>query len=276
MSYLKIGIIGGSGLDNPDILKNRSEKRVTTIFGDPSDVLILGEISGVACVLLARHGRKHDKMPGAVNYRANIWALKEEGCTHIIATNACGSLQEDIPPGTLVVADGFIDRTTNRKQTFYDGEPDHPSGVCHMPMEPIFYPKLRQVILQTACEQLSLPIRNGGVILTIEGPRYSSKAESLIFKSWGAHLVGMTTVPEAVLAKEAGIMYAVIAMATDWDCWRDHEDTVTHHAVLEVFQKNVEKVIKLLKAVIPQMTKVDWTNDIKAMQDLVKTSIVSG
>ncbi|ENN73275.1 hypothetical protein HUJ04_010968 [Dendroctonus ponderosae] len=173
--------IGGSGLDNPDILRSQTEKRVTTPYGEPSDILILGEIGGVACVLLARHGRKHDKMPGAVNYRANIWALKQEDCTHIVATNACGSLQENIPPGSLVILDAWIDRTTNRIQTFYDGDPGHPPGVCHMPMEPAFHPLLRQVMLEAAFH-IGLQVKDGGCIVAIEGPRYSSKAESLLFQ----------------------------------------------------------------------------------------------
>ncbi|XP_066139134.1 S-methyl-5'-thioadenosine phosphorylase-like [Euwallacea fornicatus] len=271
---IKIGIIGGSGLDNPDILKNRTTKSVTTPFGEPSDVLINGEIATVPCVLLARHGRKHDKMPGAVNYRANIWALKDEGCTHIIATNACGSLQEHIPPGTIVVADGWIDRTTNRKQTFYDGKPGHPPGVCHMPMEPAFHPMLRRIILQTA-NKIGLKVKDGGCIVAIEGPRYSSKAESLIYQNWGADLVGMTTVPEVVLAKEAGLIYAVIAMATDWDCWRSSEEVVSHNAVLKVFQENIEKVVKLLMALIPELANEDWEETINEMENLARDSVIS-
>ncbi|XP_030754902.1 S-methyl-5'-thioadenosine phosphorylase-like [Sitophilus oryzae] len=273
MRPIKIGIIGGSGLDDPNILKNRQEKKVTTIYGEPSDVMIVGDIEGVPCVLLARHGRKHDKMPGNVNYRANIWALKEEGCTHIIATNACGSLQEDFPPGTLSVADGFIDRTTNRKQTFYDGEPGHPPGVCHLPMEPAFHPLVRQIILEAACAA-GIKIRNTGCIVAIEGPRYSSKMESLMYQTLGAHLVGMTTVPEAVLAKELGIMYAVIAMATDWDCWRATGEKVSHKSVLKVFQKNVQTVLGLLKVLIPRMGMENWDESIAEMEQLAKDSVI--
>ncbi|XP_030759486.1 S-methyl-5'-thioadenosine phosphorylase-like [Sitophilus oryzae] len=270
---LKIGIIGGSGLDNPDILKNRTEKKVSTPFGDPSDSLVLGEIDGVSCVLLARHGQKHDIMPSNVNYRANIWALKQEGCTHVIATNACGSLQEDIPPGTLVIIDNFIDRTTKRIQTFYDGEPNNPKGICHLPMEPALCEHTRKVILETA-KSINQEVRDGGTIVVIEGPRFSSKAESTIFRSWGAHLVGMTTVPEIVLAKEAGLCYAVIGMATDYDCWRDTGEKVSHKYVLQVFQQNVKKVLSLLRALVPRMAKEDWEETVQNAQALVQESII--
>ncbi|KAL1490811.1 hypothetical protein ABEB36_013444 [Hypothenemus hampei] len=270
---IKIGIIGGSGLDNPDILKNRYEKIVSTPFGDPSDFLIIGQIGGVSCVLLARHGRRHDKIPGTVNYRANIWAMKQEGCTHIIATNACGSLQEHIPPGTLVILDGFIDRTVNREQTFFDGQPGHPEGICHMPMEPSFHPLLRHVIIEAACK-IGLCVKDGGCVVAIEGPRFSSKAESLLYQKWGADLIGMTTVPEVVLAKEAGMMYATIAMATDWDCWRSSTEVVSHVGVLKVFEENVEKVIQLLRAAIPQIANENWDQSIAEMQAVVNHNIV--
>ncbi|KAF7271755.1 hypothetical protein GWI33_015398 [Rhynchophorus ferrugineus] len=273
MAQIKIGIIGGSGLDDPDILKNRIEKSVSTPYGEPSDVMILGEIGGVVCVLLARHGRKHDKMPGNVNYRANIWALKEEGCTHIIATNACGSLRETIPPGSLVIVDGFLDRTTKRQQTFYDGESGHPPGVCHMPMEPAFHPLMRQVILEAACGA-KIKVLNGGCIVVIEGPRYSSKMESNMYRLLGGDLIGMTTVPEVVLAKEVGLLYAVIAMATDWDCWRDSGEKVSHDAVLKVFQENVKKILSLLQIIIPKMAQENWCEAIEEMQKLAKDSVV--
>ncbi|ERL95181.1 hypothetical protein D910_12449 [Dendroctonus ponderosae] len=252
---VKIGIIGGSGLDNPDILRSQTEKRVTTPYGEPSDILILGEIGGVACVLLARHGRKHDKMPGAVNYRANIWALKQEDCTHIVATNACGSLQENIRPGSLVILDAWIDRTTNRIQTFYDGELGHPPGVCHMPMEPAFHPLLRQVMLEAAFH-IGLQVKDGGCIVAIEGPRYS---------------MGMTTVPEVVLAKEARLIYAVIAMATDWDCWRSTGEKVSHNAVLK---ENVQQIVNLLQALIPKIAQQNWDEAIKQIHSLVADSVI--
>jgi 5'-methylthioadenosine phosphorylase len=197
---IKIGIIGGSGLDNPDILKNSKIKTAPqTPFGKPSDDLTVGEIEGIECVLLARHGRKHNVMPGNVNYRANIWTLKEEGCTHIVAATATGSLQEHIKPGDVVILDNFIDRTQGRKQTFYDGEAKHPQGICHLPMEPAFHEKTRQMIIQTA-QQLNIAVHKTGTVVTIEGPRFSSKAESNMFRQWGGHVINMTSVPEVFFA----------------------------------------------------------------------------
>ncbi|NXW09497.1 MTAP phosphorylase, partial [Fregetta grallaria] len=206
----KIGIIGGTGLDDPDILEGRTEKYVDTPYGKPSDALILGKIKNVDCVLLARHGRHHTIMPSNVNYRANIWALKEENCSHVLVTTACGSLREEIQPGDLVIIDQFIDRTTKRHCTLYDGQHSTLSGV----------------LIETA-KKLGLQCHSKGTVITIEGPRFSSRAESLMFRSWGADVINMTTVPEVILAKEAGMSYASIAMATDYDCWKEHEEAVS-------------------------------------------------
>ncbi|XP_030643921.1 S-methyl-5'-thioadenosine phosphorylase isoform X2 [Chanos chanos] len=223
VTQIKIGIIGGSGLDDPDILEGRTERYVDTPFGKPSDALIVGKIKNVECVLLARHGRQHTIMPSNVNYQANIWALKEEGCTHILVTTACGSLKEEIQPGDIVIIDQFIDRTTKRAQTFYDGRPTSPPGVCHIPMAEPFCTRTREVLLEVA-RALGVRCHPRGTMLTIEGPRFSSRAESLMFRQWGADVINMTTVPEVVLAKEAGLCYASIAMATDYDCWKEHEE----------------------------------------------------
>ncbi|XP_072877766.1 S-methyl-5'-thioadenosine phosphorylase isoform X1 [Chlorocebus sabaeus] len=222
---VKIGIIGGTGLDDPEILEGRTEKYVDTPFGKPSDALILGKIKNVDCVLLARHGRQHTIMPSKVNYQANIWALKEEGCTHVIVTTACGSLREEIQPGDIVIIDQFIDRTTMRPQSFYDGSHSCARGVCHIPMAEPFCPKTREVLIETA-KKLGLRCHSKGTMVTIEGPRFSSRAESFMFRTWGADVINMTTVPEVVLAKEAGICYASIAMATDYDCWKEHEEAM--------------------------------------------------
>ncbi|PSN31286.1 hypothetical protein C0J52_22287, partial [Blattella germanica] len=190
-----IGIIGGTGLDDPDILEDRQEKTVCTPFGSPSDVLIEGKIGGVDCVLLARHGRKHNFSPSNINYRANIWALKEVGCTHVLASTACGSLREEIKPGELVLMGSFIDRTTSRKQTFYDGAPNSPVGVCHIPMEPAYCPATAKVLLESA-EALNLKVHPSVVCVVIEGPRFSSIAESRMYRSWGGDIINMTNVPE--------------------------------------------------------------------------------
>lgn len=270
---LQIGIIGGSGLDNPEIIDNRVEKVVNTPYGNPSDVLIEGTIKGVECVLLARHGRSHSIMPSTVNYRANIWALKHLDCTHLIVSTATGSLKEEICPGSVVIIDNFIDRTTKRAMTFYDGNEASPWGVCHIPMEPAFCNRTRKVIIDTA-KNLGVSIVEKGTVCTIEGPRFSSKAESKVFQQWGCDLVNMTTVPEVVLAKEAGLCYAAIALATDYDCWRDSGAKVSVPEVLAMFKKNVEKVTQILVEVVPNIAKQDWTDTITELRNTVNQSIM--
>lgn len=270
---IKVGIIGGSGLDDPDILKNRNEIKVSTPFGNPSDVLIHGDIGGVPCVLLARHGRKHSIMPGNINYRANIWALKEAGCTHLIVSTATGSLQEHIKPGDVVILDGFIDRTQGRQQTFYDGVEGHPAGVCHLPMEPAFCERTRKLVLETA-DELHLECHRNGTVVAFEGPRFSSRAEANMHRQWGGDVINMTTVPEVVLAKEAGLCYAAIALATDYDCWRNTGEKVCMGAVLTMFKANVSKVTQLITAVVPRIAKLDWDNTINELKNVVETSVM--
>ncbi|XP_058832570.1 S-methyl-5'-thioadenosine phosphorylase [Topomyia yanbarensis] len=269
---IKIGIIGGSGLDDSQIIEARSEKVVTTYFGNPSDVLIEGKIAGVDCVLLSRHGRNHSIMPSNVNYRANIWAMKSLGCTHLIVSTATGSLQEKICPGDIVIPDNFIDRTTKRTQTFYDGN-ELLVGVCHIPMEPAFCSRTREILIETA-KELGIGVHDKGTVVTIEGPRFSSKGESNLFRQWGADLVNMTLVPEVVLAKEAGLCYAAIAMATDYDCWRDSGEIVNVADVMSTFKKNVTKVTELITTVIPKIAAIDWTETIEDLKNVVNGSIM--
>src|SRR3989344_1333885 len=223
---IKIGIIGGSGLEDPKILKDAKEIDATTKFGSPSSSLTTGKINDADVVILSRHGKKHTIMPSNVNYRANITALKEQGCTHIIATTACGSLREDIKPGNLVFCDQFIDMTTKRAQTFYDSD-----KVCHIPMAEPFCEKLRKLLAEAASE-LKIKHHNKGTVVTIEGPRFSTKAESHMFRQWKADVINMSTVPEVVLAREAGICYAIVAMSTDWDCLMEDKKPVTIDEVL--------------------------------------------
>jgi len=248
---VKIGIIGGSGLDDPKLLKDYKEIEIDTPFGKPSSPLALGKIEGIDVVILARHGKKHSIMPTNVPFQANIWALKEQGCTHILATSACGSLREDIKPGDLVLLDQFIDRTTKRRSTFYEKD-----RVCHIPMAEPFCPKLRELIGK-ACEELSLKHHNKGTVVTIEGPRFSTKVESNLFRSWKADVINMTTVPEVILAREAGICYQVIAMSTDYDCWHETEASVDIALVLKIMKQNSENVKKLLIKVIPKIKYLD-------------------
>ncbi|XP_055705439.1 S-methyl-5'-thioadenosine phosphorylase [Phlebotomus papatasi] len=269
---VKIGIIGGSGLDDPDLLENRVEKFMTTPFGSPSDALIEGKIRGVDCVLLARHGRKHNINPTNVNYRANVWAMKMLGCTHLVVTSATGSLREEVKRGDIVILDGFIDRTTKRETTFYDGKEGHPERVCHVPMHPAFCERTRQVLIETA-KALGVSVHERGTVVTIEGPRFSSRAESEMFRSWGGTLVGMTQVPEVCLAKEAGLLYATVAMVTDYDCWKDSE-CVSTGEVLKTFQENVWKVKNLLIDAVAKIAEQDWTETVQAARELVKSNMM--
>jgi len=244
---MKIGIIGGSGLEDPKILKDSKEIEVVTKFGKPSSPLKIGKIGGIDVVILSRHGKKHSIHPGKVNYRANIMALKEQGCTHIIATTAVGSLREDIMPGHLVFPDQFIDRTTKRLQTFYDK-----NRVCHIPMSDPFCPKLRKLLSETA-SSLGIVAHRSATVITIEGPRFSTRAESKMFRIWGADVINMSVAPECILANEAGIPYAAVAMSTDYDSWKDDEKPVTWKEILKIFGQNVENVKKLLLASIPKI-----------------------
>lgn len=270
---VKIGIIGGSGLDDPDILEGRTEHFVDTPFGKPSDALIIGKIKNVECILLARHGRQHTIMPSNVNYRANIWALKQEGCTHVVVTTACGSLREDIQPGDIVLLDQFIDRTAKRDQTFYDGSSSSPQGVCHIPMADPFCSRTREVLLDVV-KGLGIRYHPRGTMLTIEGPRFSSRAESLMFRQWGADVINMTTVPEVVLAKEAGLCYASIAMATDYDCWKEHEEAVCVDNVLKTMKENANKASSILLTAIPQICQLDWEQTIAGHRAMAQSSVM--
>jgi len=247
VQIIKIGIIGGSGLEDPKILKDAKEINISTKFGNPSSSLTTGKINKVDVVIISRHGKKHSINPTNVNYRANIWALKEQGCTHIIATTACGSLREEIKPGHLVFCDQFIDRTTKRVSTFYDAD-----KVCHIPMAEPFCKKLRSLMIETA-EKMELSHHKKGTVVTIEGPRFSTKAESHMYRQWRADVINMSTVPEVVLAREAGICYAIVAMSTDFDCWHQSEEGVNIKMVLQIMKQNAENVKKLLVATIPKI-----------------------
>jgi 5'-methylthioadenosine phosphorylase len=246
----KIGIIGGSGLDNPNILQEAQDLDVNTNFGKPSSPLKIGKISGVDVVLLARHGREHTIPPTQVNNQANIQALKDIGCTHIIATTACGSLKKEIGRGDFVVLDQFIDFTRLRKLSFYDRF--EPGKISHTPMAEPFHKELRNVLYGTA-KELNLKCHPQGTVVTIEGPRFSTKAESKMFASWGADVINMSIAPECVLANEIGLPYAAVAMATDYDCLFDDVPPVTWEEVLKVFEENVDKVTNLLTNVVQKI-----------------------
>ena len=245
-----IGIIGGSGLDNPDILQNPRDEVVSTPFGEPSSPLKHGTIDGVNVVLLARHGRQHTIPPSQVNYRANIHALKQVGCTHIIATTAVGSLREEIGRGDLVIIDQFIDFTKQRKMSFYEAfEPHKP---MHAPMADPYDSRLRKILIDE-CKERGFPFHEKGTVITIEGPRFSTRAESFMFRGWGADIINMSVATETALANETGIPYAALAMSTDYDCWKSDEESVSWELVLKVFQENAAKVTSLLTGVIKKI-----------------------
>lgn len=243
----KIGIIGGSGLDNPDILQDAKDFTVETQYGAPSAPLKQGTIAGKDVVILARHGREHTIPPTFVNYRANIQALKDAGCDMIIATTACGSLREEIDRGHLVILDQFIDFTRRRPVSFY--EEFEPHGAVHTGMADPFDENLRG-LLNAACKKLAIEYHDKGTVVTIEGSRFSTRAESNMYRMWGADVINMSVAPECILANEAGIPYAAVAMSTDYDCWKTDEAPVTWDEILEVFKGNVEKVVSLITETI--------------------------
>ena len=238
---VKIGIIGGSGLDDPKILKDFSEKDVTTKYGKPSSKLTIGKINGIDVVILARHGKGHTIPPTKVNFRANIQALKDEGCTHILATTAVGSLRKEIKPGNLVFPNQFIDFTKQRVMTFFD----EPGNVVHTAMSEPFDANLRKILCKTA-DELKLEYNKDVTVITIEGPRFSTKAESHMFRAWKADIINMSTCPEVILANELKIPYQSVAMSTDYDCWHETEEPVTWEMILDVMHKNADNVKRLL------------------------------
>jgi 5'-methylthioadenosine phosphorylase len=247
---MKIGIIGGSGLDDPDILEVPRDRIATTAWGDPSSPLKEGRIGGKDVVLLARHGREHTIPPTQVNYRANVRALKDSGCDRILATTAVGSLREEIRRGDLVVVDQFIDFTRRRPLSFHESFAPH--RPIHAAMADPYDADLRAALIESA-ERLGLRCHKTGTVVTIEGPRFSTRAESRMFRAWGADIINMSIATETALAVEAGIPYAAVAVSTDYDSWKDDEEPVSWEAVLAVFKENAGKVTRLLVDVVERL-----------------------
>ncbi len=247
----RVGIIGGSGLDNPDILQDPRDRHITTPYGATTSPIKLGKIGGADVALMARHGREHTIPPSQVNFRANIWALKEIGCDRIIATTAVGSLKKEFNRGDLVVIDQFIDFTRHRCVTFHNTFA--PNAPVHAPMGDPFNPALNNLLIGT-CKELSIPHHPRGTVITIEGPRFSTRAESKMFRIWGADIINMSIAPECALANEAGIPYASVAMITDYDCWKTDEEAVSWEAVKQCFFENIDKVQHLLSNAIPKIS----------------------
>lgn len=244
----KIGVIGGSGVYNLGNVDIHKEHRVETPFGDPSSEIIEANIDGIKCLFLPRHGKNHTFLPSEVNYRANIFALKKLGVRYLVSVSAVGSLKEEYPPTTFVLPDQFIDWTKGgRKRTFFgNGIVGHVSTA--VPIEA----KLQQMVANS-CETLGLKYSKGGSYICIEGPQFSSKAESNIYRSFGADIIGMTNVPEAYLAKEAGMAFTTIGMVTDYDCWKDEHCTLEE--ILNYMKKNNESAKNLLLDLIPKLGK---------------------
>jgi 5'-methylthioadenosine phosphorylase len=230
-----LGVIGGSGLYEMEGLTGARWTRINTPWGDPSDELLSGELDGLKLVFLPRHGRGHTLPPSAVNARANIEALKRSGCTDVISLSAVGSLREDLAPGTFVVVDQFIDRTFARETSFFG-----PGLVAHVSMAHPVCPRLAGVVADAA-EACGAPVVRGGVYLAMEGPQFSSRAESELYRSWGCDVIGMTNMPEAKLAREAELPYASVAMVTDYDCWHEEIAHVEVAQVIAVLNANAAK-----------------------------------
>jgi 5'-methylthioadenosine phosphorylase len=241
-SMVKVGIIGGSGLDDPQIIKDATETHADTPYGKPASPLTIGKINGTDVVLIGRHGRRHEYGPSEVNYRANVYALKQQGVTHILATTACGSLREEIGRGHFVIIDQFIDFTKNRKNTYHDS---FENGIAHAAMAEPFDCFLREALYNTA-KEAGYPVHKTGTVITIEGPRFSTIAESKMFRMWGADIINMSIATEASLANELKIPYAAIAMSTDYDCWKKDEKPVSWEEILKVFHKNADNVKNIL------------------------------
>jgi 5'-methylthioadenosine phosphorylase len=256
MSEVVIGVIGGSGLYEIEGLTDLEEVRVDTPFGAPSDAYLCGRLEGARCVFLPRHGRGHLFTPSEVNYRANIWGLKKLGARHVLSVSAVGSLKQEIVPGHLVCPDQFIDRTRGTRASTFFGE----GVVGHIQFADPVEPKLRAVLL-AAARDAGATVHDGGTYVVMDGPAFSTRAESHLYRSWGASVIGMTNLPEAKLAREAELAYATLALATDYDCWYAGHDDVSVEAVLAVIKQNValaKDVIRNAVRALAALGPVSW------------------
>jgi 5'-methylthioadenosine phosphorylase len=240
MAKAVLGIIGGSGLYALPGLENRRQAPMATPWGEPSSDLFYGDIGGLPIVFLPRHGQGHKLPPSAINYRANIDALKRAGVTDLVSVSACGSFREDLPPGSFVLVDQFIDRTFAREKSFFG-----PGCVAHVAMADPISPGLADK-LDAAAKAEGIDYKRGGTYLVMEGPQFSTRAESFLYRQWGCDVIGMTNMPEAKLAREAEICYATVAMVTDFDCWHDDHKDVDISDILRVMGQNSEKAGRLI------------------------------
>jgi 5'-methylthioadenosine phosphorylase len=266
LQQAEIGIIGGSGLYSMPGLTGVHEERITTPFGDPSDAFVLGELEGRPVAFLARHGRGHRLLPSEINFRANIFALKKLGVSRILSMSAVGSLKEEHRPGEFVIADQFIDRTFLRVSTFFgDGIVGHVAfgdPVCGTVAG----------VLAAACQSAGVTAKPRGTYVCMEGPQFSTRAESNLYRSWGADVIGMTNLQEAKLAREAEICYATAAMVTDYDCWREGHDDVTVEQIVAVLHQNAANAGRVVKAAVAAMPRERTCPCASALQYAILTS----
>jgi len=248
MQEVKIGVIGGSGIYDVEGIKETHKKKIRTPFGGPSDEIVIGNLEGIPVAFLPRHGRGHSIMPSELNSRANIYALKSLGVEQIISISACGSLKEELKPRDIVIPDQLFDRTRQRPYSFF-GE----GIVAHIGFADPYCPELSRVLYQVA-KGLGFSVHLGGTYVCIEGPQFSTKAESKVFRSLGFSVVGMTNLPEAKLAREAEICYATLGLVTDYDVWKEGEE-VSVDKVISNLVANIEKVKKLIKAAVPRLER---------------------
>lgn len=244
MPQATIGVIGGSGLYRMAGMTETEEVKVQTPFGDPSDVITIGKVNGVSMAFLPRHGRGHRLSPTEIPARANIWALKSLGVEHVISVSAVGSLREEIAPRDLLIPDQIFDRTKSRVNSFFEG-----GIVVHCTFAEPFCPHLSQLLLEAAQELPDVHVHEGGTYVCMEGPLFSTKAESNAYRSWGMDIIGMTALPEAKLAREAELCYATIACITDYDCWHESEESVTVELVVANLNANIANAQRILQQV---------------------------
>lgn len=265
-SQASVGVIGGSGLYDIEGLKGVREVRVRTPFGAPSDLIRVGTVDGVSLAFLSRHGRGHRLNPGEINYRANIYAMKSLGVQRIVSVSAVGSMKESIAPGDVVIPDQFIDLTKRRASTFFEG-----GIVAHVAFgEPVCAVLARALVAagQSAGARLHL----GGTYLCMEGPQFSTKGESRLYRQWGVDVIGMTNMPEAKLAREAELCYATIALATDYDCWHETQEAVTVEAILATLHHNVALAKSMLKYVVPSVADAQACVCHRALDNAIVTA----
>lgn len=278
----KIGIIGGTGLENvfePE-MTDVEHVAVETEHGNPSDTILTGRLDGIEICVLPRHGRTHDKIPTTVNYAANILALSKLGCKIVLSISAVGSLQAEYRPGELCIVSDAIDRTTRFPRSIYDGIAKR--KVVHMSPVPLVNQDLRDLLVNNLCDLekgsfrknfMHSKVHHHGTVVVIEGPRYSTRAESLMYRGWGAELIGMTLFPECIMAKEAGVAYACIALVTDYDAWKEDSENVTSAAVIDVMRRNSINCIRALKKVLPLIKAKNWTQTFDEIDEGLKDAL---